>query len=77
MDKALKDLYYTTGEVAALYRVDSSTVSAWIKKGWFDRAAVSGDNPVIIRTLGPDQGHYRILKAAVRNLMTGEDPASE
>jgi hypothetical protein len=70
MDKALKDLYFTTSEVAAIYRVDSSTVAAWIKKGWFDKVAEQVPYPVVIRTLGPDQGHYRILKDAVRKLMT-------
>jgi len=51
----------TTGEVAALYKVDQKTVARWIKDG-----RLTGVH--IIRTPG---GHHRISETGIRELLNG------
>ena len=58
----------TSGEVAALFRVDTKTVSRWAKAGrlsWF-------------RTLGikpGSVGHLRFYRAEVEALLRGDKPS--
>ena len=54
----------TTGEVAALWRVEPKTVTRWARKGKLNA----------IRTLG---GHRRFRETEVRALLAEIDPAPE
>jgi hypothetical protein len=51
----------TTGEVAAMFRVDAKSVSRWGTSGWL----------LSLRTLG-DRGDRRYFAAEVESLLRGE-----
>jgi hypothetical protein len=60
------DRLLTTGEVAALYRVEAKTVARWASA---DRFPDDPDGrPGVVRTLG---GHRRIRASVVRGLLDG------
>lgn len=58
--------YFTSAEVAELFRVDIATVARWARL-WERSKAVH-----VTRTPGGETGNYRFLAADIRDLLRSE-----